>query len=64
MLFKLIKLLMTLGPDVLGLIQDVVEAIKKQGASKDRKAAERVLYIKAWRIKNGVPDHIPFDNKK
>ncbi len=61
--FAVIKALLTFGPDVVRLIGDVIGAIQKAGASKDRKLAERILYMKAWRIRNGIPDSVPFDVK-
>jgi hypothetical protein len=62
--FTVIKTIVTLGPDVIGLIGDVLGSIVKHGGAKDRKKAERILYTKAWRIKNGIPDSVPFDTEK
>jgi hypothetical protein len=53
--FAVIKAILTFGPDVVSLLGELIEAIKKAGAGKDRKAAERVLYMQAWAIRNGVP---------
>ncbi len=56
MLFQIIKLLLTFGPDVVSLIGDVVKAISSEGAGKDRAKAERILYKQAWEARNGIPN--------
>lgn len=56
MLFQIIKALVTFGPDVVSLIGDIVKSISSEGAGKDRAKAERILYTRAWRIRNGLPD--------
>lgn len=61
-LFQIIKMLYTFGPDVVKLIGEVVSAINKANAGKDRRAAERALYIHAWSTNHGVP--YPFDTRK
>lgn len=53
---QLFKLALTLGPDVVKLIIELVKDIKKEpGAERDRKKAERVLFVKAWALKHGIP---------
>lgn len=57
---ELFRLALTLGPDVVKLIIEIVQDIKKPtktepDASHDRKAAERKLFVKAWALKHGIP---------
>jgi hypothetical protein len=56
MILQIARLLLTFGPDVIELIADLVKTIKKNGCCKDRKAAERIMYRKAWAIRNGLTD--------
>lgn len=53
--FAVIKLLLSLGPDVVKLIGELIKDIKGvPGADKDRKAAERVLFLRLWAIKHDM----------
>lgn len=53
---ELAKLAWTLGPDVVRLVIELIRDIKKEpGADRDRKKAERVLFVKAWALKHGIP---------
>lgn len=53
---QLFKLALTLGPDVVKLVIEVVRDIKNEpGADRDRKKAERILFTKAWALRHGIP---------
>jgi hypothetical protein len=53
---QLLKLVLTFGPDVVKLLIEVARDIKNEpGADRDRKKAERVLFVKAWALKHGIP---------
>jgi hypothetical protein len=56
LVITLAKLAWTLGPDVVKLIIELIRDIKNEpGADRDRKKAERVLFVKAWALKHGIP---------
>lgn len=48
-MLALIRLLVTFGSDVIQLLTEVAGLIKKAGAGKDRKKAERIMYVAAWK---------------
>lgn len=60
--FAILKMLLTLGPEVLTLVGEVIKAIQGDGASKDRKKAERALFVKAWALRHGVA--YPYDTQE
>lgn len=53
-MIAIIKLLITFGPDVISLITDLVQHLKTIGATKDRKKAERALFVRLWKTTNGI----------
>jgi hypothetical protein len=53
-MIAILKLLVTFGPGVIDLISDIVKHIKAMGAGKDRKAAERAIFVKMWKLQNGI----------
>jgi hypothetical protein len=56
-MITIVKLLITFGPDVIELIGDIVKAIAKAGHGRDRKAAERLIYLRGWAKQHGLdPD--------
>lgn len=53
-ILAIVKALVTFGPDVVSLIGDIVELVKKTGSTKDRKKAERAIYFNAWAKHHGL----------
>lgn len=53
-MIAILKLLVTFGPSVIELIADLVKHVKTSGASKDRKMAERAIFVRMWKMTNGI----------
>lgn len=58
-MLAVIKLLLKFGPDVIKLVLETLEIIDKAGAGKDRKKAERVMYVAAWKRAHNVTGRPP-----
>ena len=51
-MIAILRILVTFGPAVVQLIADTVRSIQKAGAGKDRKKAERIIFVDAWKRHN------------
>jgi hypothetical protein len=58
-MLAIIRLLVTFGPEVIELISETLTLIKKSGAGKDRKKAERVMYVAAWKRAHNITGRPP-----
>jgi hypothetical protein len=58
-MLAIIKLLLTFGPDVVQLIGETIKLIQSSGAGKDRKKAERVMYVAAWKRAHNLTGRPP-----
>lgn len=58
-MLAIIKMLVTFGPDVIQLIGDTIRLIQAAGAGKDRKKAERIMYVSAWKRAHNITGRPP-----
>jgi len=58
-MLAILKAVVTFGPTVIDLIGDLFKAIQDAKATKDRKKAERVIFMKMWCIQHNIEYKIP-----
>lgn len=58
-MLAVVKLLLKFDPDVVKLVLETLQLIDQAGAGKDRKKAERIMYVAAWKRAHNLTGRPP-----